>query len=108
MLDSDDYKTRENATKDVAKLGLGAEPALRKALGERPGLEPRRRVDALVSGWLRSSDWLRYRRAVAVLEYNGGEEAKKILALLASGAEGARPTKEAAAALSRLDGAGKR
>ena len=56
----------------------------------------------MVAGWLRSSDWLRFRRAIAVLEYNGSAEAKAILASLARGAEGARPTQEAAAALARL------
>jgi RNA polymerase sigma factor (sigma-70 family) len=102
QLDADDYETRTKATKEAEKLSLGAEPALAKALKARPGLEPRRRFDALMAGWLRSSDWLRYRRAVAVLEYIGGTEAKQVLASLARGAEGARPTKEAAAALGRL------
>jgi RNA polymerase sigma factor (sigma-70 family) len=101
-LDGDDYATRTKATKEAAQLGLGAEPALCKALGARPGLEPRRRFDALVAGWLGSSDWLRYQRAVAVLEYIGGADAKEILTSLARGAEGARPTQEAAAALARL------
>jgi WD40 repeat protein len=102
QLDSDEYKTRQSAMKDAEKLGLVAEPALRKALGARPSLELRRRFDALVAGWLRSSDWLRYQRAVAVLEYIGSAEARQTLADLADGAEGARPTKEAAAALARL------
>jgi hypothetical protein len=101
-LDADEYATRTKAMKEAAKLGLGAEPALVKALKARPGLEPRRRFDALLAGWLRSSDWLRFQRAVAVLEYIGSAEAKQILTSLARGAEGARPTKEAAAALARL------
>ncbi len=101
-LDGDDYATRTRATKEAAQLGLGAEPALRKALGARPGLEPRRRFEALVDGWLNSPDWLRYQRAVVVLEHNGSAEAKEILTALARGAEGARSTKEAAAALARL------
>ena len=101
-LDADDFATRAKATKEAANLGLGAEPALIKALASRPGLEPQRRVDALVAGWLGSADWLRFRRAIAVLEYNGSAEAKRILLALAAGAKGARPTKAAAAALSRL------
>ncbi len=101
-LDADEYETRQSAMKEAEKLGLGAEPALRKVLGRRPALEVRRRFDVLVAGWLGSSDWLRYRRAVAVLEYNGSDEAKEILTALARGAEGARPTKEAAAAAARL------
>jgi hypothetical protein len=64
-------------------------------------------VDALVAEWLASSDWLRFRRAVAVLEYTGGAEARRILSVLAAGAEGSRPTNEAAAALARLGGKGK-
>jgi WD40 repeat protein len=83
QLNSDQYETRQSAMKEAEKLGLGAEPALRKALGEKPVLEPRRRVEAVVASWLRSSDWLRFRRAVAVLEYNGSAEAKKILSTLA-------------------------
>jgi RNA polymerase sigma factor (sigma-70 family) len=102
QLDSGEYATRQSAMKEAEKLGLAAEPALRKALGARPALEPRRRVDALVAGWLRSADWLRYRRAIAVLEYIGSAETKQLLVALAGGAEGARPTKEAAAALGRL------
>jgi hypothetical protein len=101
-LDADDFATRRSAMKEAEKLGLAAEPALRKALGEKPGLELRRRFDALLAGWLRSGDWLRFGRAVAVLEYNGGAEAKEILTSLARGGEGARPTKEAAAALARI------
>ncbi len=101
-LDSDNFATRDVATKEASQLGLGIESVLMKALVGRPGLEPRRRVEALIAGWLRSSDWLRFRRAVAVLEYNGSAEAKRILSALAAGAEGARPTKEAAAALARL------
>jgi hypothetical protein len=104
QLDSDTFVTREAAMKETAKLGLGAEPALRKALGTKPDLEPRRRIDALVAGWLRSADWLRFRRAVAVLEYNGTAEAKQHLRALAGGPPGALPTKEAAAALARMDG----
>jgi hypothetical protein len=106
-LDADDFETRQSAMKEAEKLGLAAEPVLRKALGERPSLELRRRFDALLAGWLASSDWLRFRRVIAVLEYNGSAEAKKILSALASGAEAARPTKEAAAALARLDGKGR-
>ena len=102
-LDADDFKTRQSAMKEAEKLDMGAEPALRKALGARPALEVRRRFDALLAGWLRSSDWLRYQRAVAVLEYNGSAKARKILSGLAAGAEGARPTREAAAAMARLD-----
>ncbi len=101
-LDSDNFATRDAATKEASQLGLGIELALIKALAGRPGLEPRRRVEALIAGWLRSADWLRFRRAIAVLEYNGSAEAKRILSTLAAGAEGARPTKEAAAALGRL------
>jgi WD40 domain-containing protein len=101
-LDADEYETRQSATKEAGKLGLGAEPAFRKALAGKTGLELRRRVDSLITGWLNSPDWLRFRRAVAVLEYNGSAEAKQILTSLARGAEGSRPTKEAAAALVRL------
>ena len=35
-LDADDFATRDRATKEAAQLGLGAEPALMKALASRP------------------------------------------------------------------------
>jgi hypothetical protein len=100
-MDADDFATRQKATEEAEKLGLGAEPALRKALAGRPGLEPRKRVEAVVGRWLRSADWLRFRRAVAVLEREGSAEARQLLRALAAGAPGARPTKEAEAALGR-------
>jgi hypothetical protein len=101
-LDSDDFESRNRAMKAAEKLGLVAEPALRKALGHRPSLEPRRRVEALIASWLRSPEWLRFRRSVAVLEYTGSDAATEILKSLASGARDARPTREAAAALERI------
>jgi hypothetical protein len=101
-MDADDFPTRQNAIKQAANLGLGAEPALRKALAGRPGLEPQKRLEAIVAAWLRSADWLRFQRSVAAVEHIGGDDARAILAALAKGAAGARPTKEAAAALARL------
>jgi RNA polymerase sigma factor (sigma-70 family) len=103
-MDADEFATREKALQEAEKLGLAAEPALRKALRSRPGLEPQRRLEAVVASWLRSSDWLRFQRAVAAVEYIGGEDARALLAALAKGAPGARPTQEAAAALARLVG----
>jgi hypothetical protein len=72
----------------------------------KPGLEVRRRIERLLLPLLEpglSTERLRQRRAVAVLEQVGSPEAVKVLRRLAKGAPGAALTREAKAALRRLE-----
>lgn len=104
-LNSDKYETRENASSRLAKFAELAEPALRKALADSPP-ETKVRIGTLLEavGDQRriSGEPLRGLRAVEVLEHIGTPEASKVLETLASGAEGARLTRDAKAALERL------
>jgi RNA polymerase sigma factor (sigma-70 family) len=106
-LDADDFARREEASRNLAKLGSEAEPALRKVLEEKPTLELRRRVQALLDSLAcqteMTPDALRQLRAIQVLEQIGSPEARQILASLAQGAPAAPATRDAAAALARLE-----
>jgi hypothetical protein len=106
-LDSSDFRKRESATRELARLGEQAEPALRKALEGRPALETRRRLEALLEKaselWRNPSpERVRMLRSLEVLERAGTEEARQVLEALARGAPGARLTEEAKASTERL------
>jgi WD40 repeat protein len=104
-LESRHYAVRKKATKALEALGPSAEPALRKALAAPPGLEVRRRLDRLLErlqGPVRSPEELRGLRAIEVLERIGTPDARQVLKVLAGGAPGARPTREAKRSLQRL------
>jgi RNA polymerase sigma factor (sigma-70 family) len=102
-LDSDDFKVREKATRELTTLGDAAMPELRRALEKQPPLEMRRRIQQLLD---QTSDWtperLRDHRAIQTLEHMGTPAARTVLATLAAGAPGARRTEEARAALRRV------
>jgi HEAT repeat protein len=105
-LDDDAFAVREQATVELARLGTGAEPALRKALAGRPSEEVRRRIDALLAR-LQTPETAearrRWRRAVELLELVGSDEARAALKLLAGGTTQAPGvTVEAQASLERL------
>jgi RNA polymerase sigma factor (sigma-70 family) len=104
-LDSDEFAVRETAAKELEGLAEGAEPALRRALAGRPSAEVRRRVEGLLEklDGTRSPEQLRAVRALEALEHVGTEEARRLLRQLAKGAPEARLTREARAALGRLD-----
>lgn len=105
-LDADQFARREEASRQLAKLGSEAEPALRKVLENKPSLETRRRVDALLKDLAcqtaMTPDALRQLRAIQVLEQIGSAEARNILKSLAQGAPAAPATRDAAAVLQRL------
>lgn len=104
-LDSDDFRTREQATRALEALGRGAVGEMRRALDRRPGLEVRRRLEKLIAvaeGLPSLPEDLRTLRAIAVLEGVGTAQARQLLAELAKGEAYALQTQQAAAALQRL------
>jgi WD40 repeat protein len=109
-LDSNRFAVRSKATTELEKLGEGAEPAIRRALEKAPSLEARRRLETLLERCDASrpltGEALRAVRAVEALEHQGSALARQILRTLADGAADARLTREAQAALGRLQGEG--
>ena len=104
-LDSDRFAEREAATAELAELGEEAEPLLRAALDKRPSAEVQRRLKQLlaerVEGGGGPADWRRS-RGLEALERAGSPEAVRLVRALAGGKREARLTKEARAALQRL------
>ena len=103
-LDSDNFKTRTQATKELEKIAEQAEGLLRQALAGNPTLEVRQRVLGLLDsleGRSASPKHWRIMRGLEVLEHAGTPEASRVLEELAKGAPGARLTEEAKAALER-------
>jgi WD40 repeat protein len=106
-LDSDQFRTREDAAQELQQLGELAASACRAALASRQSPEKRRRLNALVDRQahervIPSAAALRAVRGVEVLEAIGTAEALRHLEELAAGALEARLTREARAALDRL------
>jgi hypothetical protein len=105
-LASKKFTVRDSASTNLLKIGEQAVPALQKLRASPPSLETRSRADALLakltSGTL-TPEQLRLIRAVEALERMASPEARQMLATLARGAPGALPTREAQAALARLN-----
>jgi RNA polymerase sigma factor (sigma-70 family) len=104
-LDAEDFARREDASRELAKLGTEAEPALRQALEAKPSLEMRRRVEALLASLTCQTevtpDALRQLRAIQVLEQIGSPEARQALETLTHGAPAAPATRDATAVLNK-------
>ncbi len=104
-LDADEFATREGASQRLALFGEAAVPALRAAQASKPSAELRRRIEALLE-LAATSDFLapslRVCRALEVLEACGSAEARRLLAVLATGEPKAWLTREARASLTRL------
>jgi WD40 repeat protein len=110
-LGADRFAVREQATRELEKLGPLARPALREVLAGRPSAEVRRRVERLLArpeGFPLSGDELRAWRVIEVLEHLGTADARKMLEGLAGGASGPLRTEGAKAAVRRLAGRGVR
>jgi RNA polymerase sigma factor (sigma-70 family) len=103
-LDAKRFPAREEATRELERLGESAEPALRRALAARPTPEVRRRVEALLHRGQPplTGERLRELRGIEVLEYMGTPPARRVLEALSRGAPEARLTQEATASLDRL------
>jgi WD40 repeat protein len=104
-LDSESPEVRDGASRQLEAFGKAAEPALRKALADRPSAEVRRRIrdilDKFASVKFDGSE-LRAIRGAEVLEYVGTPEARRLLESLAKGKPESRLTREAKEALDRL------
>jgi WD40 repeat protein len=105
-LDSDEFARRDKAARELEQLGEIAAPALRNALTEKPSLEARKRLEALletIDGHVMTPEQLRLARALQILESIGTTQTQRVLERLVGGADGAQLTQEAKAALQRLN-----
>jgi WD40 repeat protein len=104
-LDSDEFAKRNTANKELAEFEELAEPAMRDALREDISEEKRRRLEKLLDITLivRTPEKLRQLRALEVLEQIGTPEARQLLVKLSKGVAEARLTRDAKAALQRLE-----
>jgi RNA polymerase sigma factor (sigma-70 family) len=105
-LGSDRFSERSQAVKGLEEMGEQVEGALRRLLAGKPPLEVARRVEGLLAkleGPVTDPGRLRQLRALEILEWIGGEEARRVLRTLAAGHAEAQLTREAAATLQRLD-----
>jgi WD40 repeat protein len=107
QMNDDQFSVRERATQQVADLGEGADPYLRLALEEASSAEVRHRIRRLLGDLsgkplMVDSNQQRALRAIQVLEQVGDEQAREVLAQLATGEPAARMTQEAKSALARL------
>lgn len=101
-LDSDSYPTRETASQELRRMASRVEPMLRWALQNKPSLEMRRRIEAILAEPpFPATEDLQLLRAIVVLEHIGTSEARGILEKLAGGAESPE-TRDAQATLQRL------
>src|SRR5262249_4480591 len=102
-LDSDDPDERDKAGRTLEQMGEGVAGLLLKALRGDVSAEQRRRAEKLLKKWDDSSAEARQQqRAVLALEWIGTPAARALLRDWAGGAEGARLTTEASAALDRM------
>jgi WD40 repeat protein len=103
-LDSDSFKVRDQAGRELKQMQEWVEEPLLKVLAGKPSLEVRRRIELLLSKFEHrplSRQTVQALRAVAVLEALGSVEAREVLHVLAEGSPGARVTIAARAALTR-------
>ncbi len=105
-LDSDSFERRETASRELSR-GIVAEAVLEKALANRPSLEVRKRLKAILKDFPKwrekNPELLRQVHAVWVLQQIGTPEARALLQKLADGAPSAALTQKAKDALQSLD-----
>jgi WD40 repeat protein len=108
-LDAEQFDARQRATEELARVGLQAEPLLRKALLQPSSPELQLRVERLLAklqnpGEGRATEALRQLRAIQALEYGQTPDARELLRTLAETEPAAPRGREARAALQRLEG----
>jgi RNA polymerase sigma factor (sigma-70 family) len=104
-LDDDRFAVRKQAVGALERLGCEAEPALRKKLTERPSVEARQRIEAILTKLeqpIVSGNSLRQLRGLEALERIGTPEARQALEKLADGPGHTWLTLEAKKSLARL------
>jgi hypothetical protein len=104
-LDSEDFATRDKASRRLAEFGDLVVPGVRKRLAQAATLEVRRRTQEFLDRFdppTPSPDRLRQLRAVELLEGIATPAARDMLSELAQGAAEAPLSREATAALERL------
>jgi RNA polymerase sigma factor (sigma-70 family) len=104
-LDNDKFTVRERAEKELRRLGLAAEGALKKALEGTPSVEMQVRITRLLKRLATdalSPNGLRALRALEVLELTGTSAARRVLEAVSKGTEGDELTRQAQASLARL------
>ena len=100
-LDSEDFDTREKASKDLKNLGKLAEKPLRKALEAMPAAEVKRHLEemlAAIGQHALAPDVLRVHRALEALEWIGTDDSREVVAMLVKDAH-AQWLREAATAV---------
>jgi WD40 repeat protein len=103
-LESDQFPERKRAAAELEDLAEAAEPAIRQALEKEHSTELGRHAERLLSQLARwSPKRLRVLRSIEVLEHIGNAESCNALKGLAQGAPESRLTREAKAALERLE-----
>jgi hypothetical protein len=107
-LDSEEFRVRSQAAKELEKMGEAAEPALRQALKDKPSVEVRRRIEQLLEELEPahpegvSPRLLRWMRAVEVLEWIGTPAAQELLEKLVAAPPREEVGRAAQAGLKRL------
>jgi hypothetical protein len=105
-LDSNTFRTRQAARKELEGLGVAAEPALRQRLLAKPSVEVvhqvKRLLGRLEAEMAAPGEHLQSLRAVEALERAGGRAARDLLRRVAAGAKDAGLTREARGALRRM------
>lgn len=105
-LDSDQFRVRDQATRELANLGHAARPAMQAAMSNKPSAEAAGRLEQLLAkvvGPPNAGESLRIWRALGALEAKGSVAAKDLLSELAAGASDAWLTVEAKASLRRIE-----
>jgi hypothetical protein len=107
-LDSERFVVRDKAQREIQRLGEPAIPALRRTLADQPSLEKKQRLQNILAAIEpkaipTSPGQLRQLRTVQVLESLATPQARQVLQNLAQGVAEVSLTREAQAALERLD-----
>lgn len=104
-LGDESFEKREQAGRELKRIGKPAKAVLEKTLSAEPEAERRRRIEAILRDMNNprlTPESIRSIRALELLERLNTPESRELLSKLAKGAPDARLTREAKAALDRL------